>query len=120
MYFLLSYYISILKSTNSGRKEIWNTNLEQLSENIYNTINNFPNKLWKLYVYYEIPYTQYGKTNSYRNKLIFDKDSKNIEDISRLIILTFTNEITINAFEIGDNHCIEDIDLEKIEIKIEH
>lgn len=111
--------MSILKSTNSGRSKIWNTKLDQLSENIYNTIKNFPNKSWELHMYYEIPYTQDRKQNSYRNKMIFDKDSKNKEDISRLIILTFSNEITINAFEIGDDHCIEDIDLSNIVMKIE-
>ena len=111
--------MSILKSTNSGKKLIWNNQLDQLSENIYNTVKDFPSKMWELHMYYDIPYTQNGEIKSYRNKMIFDRDAKSKDDIAHLITLTFENEITINAFEIGDDHCIEDIDISNPQIKIE-
>lgn len=111
--------MSIIKSTNSGRNKIWNTQLYQLSENIYNTVKDFPSSTWELHMYYDIPYTKDGETSSYCNKMIFDRNAKSKDDIANLITLTFSNEITINAFEIGDDHCIEDIDISnpRIEIK---
>lgn len=111
--------MSILKSTNRGKRLLWHNKLDQLSEDIYNTVKDFPSKLWELHMYYDVPYTQNGETGSYHNKMIFDKNAENKDDIKHLILTTFHNEIAINAFEIGDDHHIEDIDISNPEIKIE-
>lgn len=61
--------MSVLSSTNSGKKLYWHVQLDQLSENIYNTVKDFPSKLWDLSMYYEVPYTQNGKLDFVRSKI---------------------------------------------------
>ena len=110
--------MSILSTTQSGKKLYWHIQLDKLSEQIYNTVKDFPNRIWRLCMYYSVPCTQYGRTSSYRNKMFFEK-LHNKEDIKNLILNTFHTEVAINAFEVGDNHHIEDISLNDITIEIE-
>jgi hypothetical protein len=111
--------MSILKSTNSGKKLYWHIQLNRLSEKIYNTVKDFPSKLLDLSMYYEVPYTQNGKLYFVRSKIRFNKGFESKDEIVHAIKQAFSNEIMMNVFEIGDNHCIEDIDISNPKMEIE-
>lgn len=111
--------MSIIKSTNSGKKLYWNVQIDKLSKNIYSIVKELPDNITRAVVYYDVPIIRsnnngYYKKSFVRNKILFFKDIIGIEFIKRR--LTHAFEGSLSSI---DNFVKEDIDLDKIEIKIE-
>jgi len=49
----------------------------------------------------------------------FNNGFESKDEIVHAIKQAFSNEIMMNAFEIGDDHCIEDIDISNPKMEIE-
>jgi hypothetical protein len=120
--------MSIIKSTHSGKKLYWHVQLEKLSQDIYNSVKEFPNNIWALCIYYKVPitvpthdgyyidvptYDGYYKKSFVTNKIRFFKDIKDVQTIQRLLIQAFENSLYVN-----DPYKIEDISLDNLEMEI--
>ena len=111
--------MSIIKSTHSGKKLYWYVQLEKLSQDIYNSVKEFPNNIWALCIYYKVPtniptHDGYYKKSFYTNKIRFFKDIKDVQTIQHLLIQAFENSLYVN-----DPYKIEDISLDNLKMEIE-
>ena len=113
--------MSILNSTNSGKKLYWPLQLEKLSKKIYNIVKDFSDNITHATVYYKVPTiiptgTGYYTKSYYQNKILFFKDVQwnDVEIIKRRLIHAFEGSLYF-----GDNFVKEDIDLDQIEIVVE-
>ena len=112
--------MSIIKSTHSGKELYWHVQLENLSQDIYNSVKEFPNNIWALCVYYKVPTTisthdGYYKRSFVTNKIRFYKDIKDVQTIQCLFIQAFENSLYVN-----DPYKIEDISLDNLKWKLKN
>ena len=102
--------MSILKSTNSGKKQYWHVQLKRIAAKVYELTGKLDNLIYHVTLYYEVPIE-----NSYvGNKILFYKGVPSVDIVILRLIDAF-----VGSLDVCDNYTIEDINLDNVRIVVE-